>query len=179
MTFEEFKQHYATYGWCLGDLSRPTKPLNEKKLVTKFNSWLKKQQRFQRASEFDTTSSLDQEVRAAVKKRDKTCRLLQILTPERLVILKKNAGPWIRQLDAAHVFGKGSHPWMRYRLSNVILLNRYSHSMLDTGHDPVSGALLSGEYIRLWWRILVGEPEYESLEEDANNRRKAWHEITS
>ena len=71
-----------------------------------------------------------QALKDKVRKRDKTCRFLSILTPvERVYFDKSN--PTQKHLDCAHVFPVSTHPLMVYNEDNVYLLCREAHHRID------------------------------------------------
>jgi hypothetical protein len=112
-------------------------------------------------------------VRDEVYRRDKTCRLLSILTEESKKRLIDNSCGLHKIIDCAHVFGKGSFIKLKYVPRNVILLNRYSHSMLDQQKDPISGKSITKKEHEEWWRILIGDSLYYELKELAIGRKNA------
>lgn len=104
-----------------------------------------------------------------IRKRDRGCRFLRVISAKDYLILKKNAGRLMDRLDSAHVFGAGSFPHMIYEERNVILLNRYSHTQLDNCKHPVYGYDINKEERDSWWRKIVGNEIYESLEALSKN----------
>jgi len=159
MEYEEFKEHYEKFGRCPNDWKKREKPLNEKQLQTRF--------RLYKLYQAGPVQEVDEDwefLKKEVDLRDKhRCRLISILPPDQLRILKKNAGPMISILDHAHVLSRSSRPDLKYTTENVILLNRYSHSMIDQGRDPVTGILITKETAELWWRLIIGDDLYDQL----------------
>jgi len=99
-----------------------------------------------------------------VKKRDSyNCSLLIKLSKKEQKELKKNAGRFIRELDSAHIFRKSRYPHIKYNPEFIIILNRYSHSMLDSNKDPITGKSISKEEVKEWWIFIVGEKKYNKL----------------
>lgn len=97
------------------------------------------------------------EVKEKVFKRDKNCRLCQILSSLEFLILKKNAGSMINCLDPAHYIAVSKRPDLCYKSYNICVLNHYSHSMLDDCKDPIDGHNIPEEEVQIWWdRILKG-----------------------
>jgi len=97
------------------------------------------------------------EVKEAVRKRDGgKCRLLKVISAKEALILKKKAGYKINQIDSAHFLPVSERPDLCYEINNICLLNRYSHEMLDSFRDPITGAHISKEKTFEWWlRILA------------------------
>ena len=54
-----------------------------------------------------------------------------------------------------------------YDENNICLLNRYSHSNLDSSRDPITGEYIDSSQVKAWWiRILKGNiNQYNYLEE--------------
>lgn len=106
-------------------------------------------------------------VKEIVSKRDNnTCRLLKVLSYKEALILKKNAGPFLNKLDHAHFIPVSQNSDIMYDENNICLLNRYSHSNLDSSRNPITGEYITSDQVRLWWiRILRGNTnQYEYLE---------------
>lgn len=106
-------------------------------------------------------------VKEIVSKRDNnTCRLLKVLSYKEALILKKNAGPFLNKLDHAHFIPVSQNSDIMYDENNICLLNRYSHSNLDSSRNPITGEYITSDQVRLWWiRILRGNiNQYKYLE---------------
>ena len=107
-------------------------------------------------------------VKEEVKKRDKGIdRMLKIVTPIEMVKLKKNAGPFLHTLDPAHYLAVSERPDIYTMASNIITLNRYSHSNLDNFRDPIDGHPITKEEVHNWWvRLLKADPkQYKELQD--------------
>jgi hypothetical protein len=104
-----------------------------------------------------------QEAKKIVFARDKSCRVIQVLTAVEFLILQKNAGIMLNRFDPAHVFGVGSYPKLIYDINNIVKLNRYSHECLDTMRCPIDGNPITKEEKRVWWERIIGTQMYESL----------------
>lgn len=111
-----------------------------------------------------------QEVKAKVKKRDKGCRFLKVLTPQEFFSFKRVAGSQMDILDPAHVLGAGPNPSMIYVVENVVLLNRFAHDRLDYFKDPLTGKRIDKETHEKWWRRIVGDDTYNSLIEMSRDK---------
>jgi hypothetical protein len=117
--------------------------------------------------------SKDSELSAYVRIRDGDCRLLKVLTKNEYAEWQSNNNGLGKILDAAHVFGKGSYPWMRYDEKNVITLNRYSHNCLDAGLSPINGKTIAKEQQETWWQRIVGD-DWDHLKQWSQNRTEAY-----
>ena len=121
----------------------------------------------------DSSDERWQEVKKEVRSRDKTDRLLKVVTAKEYLKLKKIAAPVLLQrLDAAHVFSVSSHPQMCYDVDNIILLNRFSHENLDSCKDPITGERISPQEHDDWWRRLIGSEQYDILIEKARRSKE-------
>jgi len=108
-----------------------------------------------------------EDLRQKVRERDGHCRLITVLSAREFLILQKNARAELTHCDPAHVFGKGAFPHMKYLVDNVILLNRYSHTMMDSCCDPINGKMISRETRNLWWERMIGKEAYTNLLEES------------
>ena len=106
-----------------------------------------------------------QEVKQKVRERDKSDRMLRIVTPLEYVVLKKKAGPLINILDPAHYKAVSELPSECYTVSNICLLNRWSHENLDNFRDPVDGHPISKEEVQKWWERIIksNKDQYQEL----------------
>ena len=169
-TYEEFVSFYKSKGILdMGtSIRRPSKPLNDRQLQRAYEQYLHKVevQKEKIKAKQNSPRSRDAELSEFVRERDgNSCRLLRILTYLEYQEWKQNQGGQGATIDAAHVFGKGSHPWMRFLPDNIVCLNRFSHLSLDTGRSPLSGKLISKEEHDRWWERIVGEETYAELVE--------------
>lgn len=115
----------------------------------------------------DSNDAEWKKVKEIVSKRDNNmCRLIRILTYKEALILKKNAGSFINRLDHAHFISVSQDSSIMYDENNICLLNRYSHSNLDSCRDPITGDPITLDQVKDWWiRILKGNKnQYKYLE---------------
>jgi hypothetical protein len=136
MTFDEFKEFYESKGYLPNDIGRRKNRLNEKQLKTRFEKYQKS------IEKKGYTKDIEWEELKSHLNLNK-CSLLKRLEEEGMLEeieeLKNNADWLMRTIDPAHIFPKGGYPYLKYDLDNVVPLNRYSHSCLDTMRDPISG----------------------------------------
>ena len=160
MNFEQFVNHYEKYGKCPNDWLPRKNKLNEKQLKTRYRLSVVSENTHLEIKE-DQSWEL---VKTIVDKRDnQRCKLISLLSPEQLRELKKNSGGLHHTIDHAHVLSRYERPDLKYETDNVILLNRFSHSMIDQGRDPITGVLIPQEVVDDWWRLLIGDNQYEKL----------------
>jgi hypothetical protein len=107
-----------------------------------------------------------QALKDKVRKRDKACRFLSILTPvERVYFDKSN--PTQKHLDCAHVFPVSTHPLMVYNEDNVYLLCREAHHRIDDFLSPLTGNECSmNRHFWWWWRIINKSTEQYDKNKD-------------
>lgn len=106
------------------------------------------------------------DTKAEVHLRDGSrCRLMKVLTITEALALRKNAGPFLNQIDCAHFLSVGQNPEDCYDADNIVCLNHYSHSNLDDFKSPIDGHHISKEEVYGWWvRILKGDlKQYRAL----------------
>lgn len=174
--FEEFIQYYKKYGKCLGQMIKPKHSLSDRELISKYTKYCKneetknkkRQEKIQKNLE-EKEISIDiqwQNVYTLVHKRDKEyCRLKLVLNREELLELNKNPVSLLNQLDVAHVVPRSSSKTLYYDLDNLVLLNRVSHSWLDTYKNPINGKPITKEERDMWWKRIVGEQHFNKLQE--------------
>ena len=114
----------------------------------------------------DSNDILWKEVKQKVRARDgNICRLLKVLSLQEGILLRKNAEHLLYQLDPAHFISVSQDSSIMYDENNIVMLNHYSHSNLDSCRNPITGEYISQEEVRNWWeRILKGNKyQYEYL----------------
>lgn len=105
-----------------------------------------------------------EETRNTVFKRDgNICRLVRILSAKDYLILQRNAKHLLTVLDPAHVIARSRAPNLVYDPNNVVLLNRYSHEMLDSCCNPIDGKRITLQEREEWWMRIVGKDIYTNL----------------
>lgn len=166
-TLEQFIQFYQQRGYLdMGTtIRKPSKPLNERQIKTAYDQYVRKteRQKQKQSEKRNQPMSKDAELSIFVRKRDgNQCRLLRLLTPREYALWKEHYGGQ-DTVDAAHVFGKGAHPWMRYDPDNIVCLNRFSHLSLDTYRNPLTGSTISKEEHEMWWKRIIGGNVYNEL----------------
>ncbi len=158
LSYDEFVAYFNKYGrFPRGAYSRK-RPPNEDELKHRYERYLRSEGR---SEDYRSDKQRTEEVTPEGSRR---CVLLNIVSnSDDEEILRHNAGHLLFILDRAHVFNKSSYPWMRYLSDNVVWLNRFSHTCLDTQCDPITGRSTTPEMISSWWQLLVGDERYERL----------------
>lgn len=115
-----------------------------------------------------------QEVKKFVTVRDKKqCRFLKIcLIKEEMLIRKLAPKSELERLDHAHIFPVSLYPEIMYDPENIVLLNRYSHHLLDDCKNPITGESITKEERNLFWIRIVGDKIYEKLSKKIVETRK-------
>jgi len=160
MTFEEFVNQYKKYGKCPGQMSKPGHMLNERELKFRYEKYIKpKEKKIQKGSWDDPKWK---EVANIVWKRDKgECRLLSKLKIDNpqlyMYFINNNLPSLYTKLDLAHIIPRSQSAELYYETTNLILLNRISHSLLDSYHNPITGKPITKEEHEKWWRYILNE----------------------
>ena len=182
---QEFYDSYKRTGRLPGEVGTRKQPLNEKQLKSKWKNYYfrelnqaekKKNQNYEKDERWEN-------IKAGLGKE---CRLIHILYEfhknEMLRELSSNAGNLINTVDGAHYKSRSKYPMLIYYPDNVIPLNRFSHSMLDQGRDPISGDLISKDEVEGWWQFLLGEETYDRINyivhQESVLRRNGIHCVT-
>lgn len=185
LTEKEYIQYYEDYGRCI-DESMPRKnPHRLNTLKTKFKAYIRKQKALEvklqkpktplKSSRIKPKLEPDSRwvnLRTEVFNRDQGCCLMRCLNLSKKQELLSNSGGLHHIIDPAHVFGKGAFPFMKYDTDNVYSVNRYSHSMLDTGKHPLNGKPITKEETENWWKVIIGSDHYEELKQRSIRRNK-------
>jgi hypothetical protein len=178
MTYDEFVHFYHDNGRCVNQIQKPNHELSNQELQSRYNKYVKSEQKKeekkqeliekQKQKSFNKQEEVDLQLEEAYKKvdvRDKgKCQLINKLTREHFKELCSNA--WKEMLDTidhAHVFGKGPYPELKYDPNNIVLLNRYSHSMLDQYRHPLNGSQITDQEKIHWWIFIIGGERYNIL----------------
>jgi hypothetical protein len=171
-SYEDFKDDYEE-GHFIDKVSNryyPQKPLNIKQIQRYYLQYVKKWEKANSKQEFKSTDKSDDLLLYEnILERDKECRLLSILTTSERTVWNDNQNGMGGILDGAHVFGKGAYPWMRYEPKNVVILNRFSHSCLDSNKSPIDGHPISIIEKIKWWQRIIGKENWDYLEEISRN----------
>lgn len=109
-----------------------------------------------------------QQIKRLVRERDKSCRLIKVVSVQEAFELKKKANRLLRVLDTAHIYPVSTHPRLTYVDSNLILLNRYSHSRLDSFRHPISGVSITYTEAMQWWERIAGKKQWSQLQKEVN-----------
>ena len=168
MTYEEFVSYYQRTGILnMGtSVRRSSKPLNDRQLQRAYEQRLHKLevQKEKLKARLNKPQSQDSILSDQVRLRDgNKCRLIKLLTDVEYQEWRANQGGQGATIDAAHIFGKGAYPWMRYVPENIVCLNRFSHNSLDTYRSPINGSVISKEEHTNWWIRIVGKEIYSKL----------------
>ena len=175
ITYSKFVQLYRKYGKCINQVSPIKKPFNEEQLKYRYEKYLaSEKKKYEKINKkIDKNIAIDEKweaLKIKIKERDLgRCRLCFILGNIEYNELKNNAGHLFTAIDSAHIFGKGIFPDFKYDEDNIILLNRYSHSMLDSSRNPINGNSINEEEKEAWWRRIIGKESFEILKKKVYN----------
>lgn len=169
LSLEQFIEFYHKRGRTPNQIQKPKNPLNEKQLESSYKRYLKSIEKENEKQEIDNQKM--EEVYNRVDKRDGDCQLISKLNVQDYAQLRLNGRGFSFIIDHAHVFGKGAYPHMKFMEDNIVLLNRYSHSMLDHRKNPITGENISSEEHEKWWIYIIGKDRYKKLKEIAYGKR--------
>ena len=167
LSYEEYVEYYKKYGKTIDQMMVPKSSLNEKQLQRKYSSYVKKEEK--KEEKFNNmVAHVDEDwerLKEVLIRRDGFgCKLVSIIRGTNLYYdLRENAGHLLNTIDVAHIFPKGYYKQLYYDIDDVVWLNRYSHSMLDSYRDPIRGKSISSTELSLWWRFIAGNDVYERL----------------
>jgi 5-methylcytosine-specific restriction endonuclease McrA len=171
---EEFVDYYENKGRCPNDVGQRKGKLNDRQLDTKYKKYVLTQEKQELKREANQIDEEWEEVRTIVWERDNgKCVFQNSPFFEKGLISKllkeateDNGGRFLLEtIDCAHIFSRASRPDLKYNPDNVILLNRYSHSLIDTMKDPITAEPLDRDSHERWWKCIVGEERYNKLKE--------------
>jgi len=185
LSYKEFVNYYYRNGKCINQLLKPNHQLSNQELQSNYNKYVRREQKMRekRKEQIDKylieneekNEVVDlklEEVYNKVNLRDKgKCQLMQKLSPTDYNMLCNIV--WKEMLniiDHAHIFGKGAYPELKYDKDNIVLLNRYSHSMLDRYRHPITGEQITDSEVKQWWIFIVGKERYNSLKSKITER---------
>ena len=178
--FTEFEEFYRIHGRCMNDIQPRKNPLNEAELRTRYKQYCKSEQLrldrvatgFKKASNkrYSTTKEdiIDdrwERVREIVLKRDSyECCLMNLVNYyDDYLLMVKNGGSYIKIIDVAHVLSRSTYPKLKYEPDNLVCLNRYSHSLMDTSCDPITGEPITFVETMSLWVDILGKSQYNRL----------------
>lgn len=166
----------------MNDISCSSKPHTPEKLKERYEKLLKqlekdeerKKVQFEKQVQKNLEKEIDvdelwAEVKNFVYERDnQKCQLVKLLQDgnifDMLTELREEAGSMIRIIDPAHIFPRSTHPQLKYDPDNIVSLNRFSHFMLDTFRDPISGKdNISNEDRLSYFETIIGKDRMDLL----------------
>lgn len=177
-TWEQYQAYYEKYGRLITDIGSRSNTLTDRGLKSRYERYVKSEDRKQEKK------SNKQPVTYGHFIIGKSCRLITLLqtnpicflskkTPLGNLVDLKNRAPLflLEKTDPAHVFSRASNKFMHELPENIIPLNRYSHSMIDTWKHPIFGTPITDEERDEFWCIMVGYSQYQELERISKEKR--------
>lgn len=180
-TMNEYIEYYKKYNKFInGSYCNSNKKLNEKQLKSKYNKYIKseekKSDRLIRNSEISYQIKLDklknkdyidekwEKVRLKVWSRDNSqCQYINTLDYKEYLEFKKDLFNPLNNLDCCHVFGKGAYPELKYDVENIVLGCRLFHSRIDTFIHPLTNKQINKEEHNMIWISIIGIDRWNSL----------------
>jgi len=165
--FDEWKEFYETHGFLPSDVSRRTQRLNEIQLHSQYDKYCEAQRRAQKKHDEGVQ---DERWISLLESIDLTfCQLhrqLRRAGMNRLWdTLIEHSGGFHKIIDPAHVIRRSVSKALIYEPLNIVPLNRYSHSMLDSYRSPITGERIDKDRHDEWWLFIVGRERFNKLKE--------------
>ena len=165
---EEYKEFYKNKGRCPDSNVVTKHKLNDKQLDTRYDKYVEKQKKIRERNKF----KLDEEWINLKSKLIQECALIRALRSanriDEIHKIYEHGKFLVKQLDGAHVISRQKAPFMKYDIDNVVMLNRYSHSMLDFLKSPIDGTPITKEEQDDWWKFILGEERWNRLNKKFN-----------
>lgn len=161
---EEYKEFYRNRGRC-PDSKAVGQKLNERQLDSRYDKYVEKQKRQREKHKF----KLDEQWIELKSHLVQECALIRALRNAGRITdihaIYQNGKFLVKTLDGAHIISRQKAPYMKYDPDNVVMMNRYSHSMLDFMKNPIDGSPITKEEQDEWWKFIIGEERWNRLNE--------------
>lgn len=169
LSYEEFVSYYLEQGRCINDIGQRKNPLNERKLRSRYEDYVRSEEKREARSERYAEKDWDWiEVRQEVFERDGyTCQLMAVLTSEERAMINVDVNP--DAVDPAHIYPRSTYPHLKYHPDNVVSVSRIFHQRLDNHQHPLTGDPIAGDDRLMWFQRIIGSRKFYELE------RKARH----
>ncbi len=175
LSYNKFIEFYYRHGKCINNIIIPTKSLNDQQLKSKYDKYKKSEEHKLDKAVRDYKKAIDKKqelfideawenLKINVKVRDENnCRLLKIISFPEYNLLNRRNGILIKTLEVAHVLSRGAYPELKYEIDNLVLINKFSHQMLDLYRHPITGDNINREDQIEWWCRILGMLQIERL----------------
>lgn len=162
---EEYKEFYHNRGRCPDSKVVTKNKLNDRQLDSRYDKYVEKQKKLREKNKF----RLDEEWIELKSHLVQECALIRALRNAGRITdiheVYRNGKFLVKTLDGAHVISRQKAPFMKYDPDNVVMMNRYSHSMLDFLKNPIDGTPITQEEQDEWWKFILGEERWNRLNE--------------
>lgn len=177
LSFEDYSLFYKKHSRCIDDISKPNKALTEKRLLGKYEKYVKKEQRKQEKQSKKIQQKADEwdELKDRIIKRDYgVCQFLEMVKREMsqsdLELIIEKGAKLTSILDLAHIFPRSTYPELKLDEDNCVLVNRYCHSLLDEFRSPITGKRISLQERLNFFLLLLPRDRLERLKSKVNNK---------
>ena len=161
---QQFYNYYHEKGRLPGDIGIRKNSLNEKQLKRKWSQYQQRELNRQEKKKQNDRDERWEHIRSDIGKECLLMkRLKELNRREELCELDRNAGWLLKTVDGAHFLSRSKYPMLLYFPDNVVPLNRYSHSMLDSYRDPLNGETITKEEHDAWWEFILGKERYDRV----------------
>jgi hypothetical protein len=177
ITFDQFKEYYQKWGKCINDVQPRTRPMSDVQLEKRYKLYVMSEEKkldkllvLSEKGEKNNDSKWYEVSRQALIRDNFQCRILSIMNSKQEKTFKedmkiKGELSLINILDVAHIISRSKCPKLKYELDNLVVLNRYSHYMMDQHRHPLNGEYIYDDEIKSWWMAIVGKAQYVRLGE--------------
>jgi len=175
---EEYFAYYHRVGKCVDDISKPNKPINERRLQSKYEKYVSKEEK-KKIRQKEKTKKVNDEwddLKQQVLDRDgPECQFLSMVKRELGLqtygkIVQRAGVKMINQIDLAHIFPRSTHPELKYDSDNVIFVNRYCHSLLDEFKSPITEERITVEDKTNFFLLMLPKDRIERLEQKTGKK---------
>jgi 5-methylcytosine-specific restriction endonuclease McrA len=162
ISFEDFKK-LCEGGVCL---RRTLLSKNCLKLYKQQQCFLKYQRKLRKQFELKIDEKWERIKRIVWLRDNGECQLLKKLSEETKHILLSKAVPsLLEEIDFCHYKSRGAYPELKYDSDNIILMNRFSHGLIDINKSPVTTKNINQDEWNYWWEFILGKERKKKLDE--------------
>lgn len=171
LTLEEYINFYNRRGYCVDSVGVPKNKLNYNQLCYKHERYVKKEERKLNKTKIKKQNininkfdeKWDETKKKAFELNPNAEEFWNSLNMTEYEVMKKRCKGTFGILDPCHIFGKGSHPHMKYLIENIVIAPRYFHSLIDQYINPFTGENISEDERNSIWIKIIGKECFQEL----------------
>jgi hypothetical protein len=179
LTYEEFVKYYFKYK-RFPDFSynNPNKVLNEKQLLSKYNKYVKWFENKKKKKEedikkikskkiiYESDKKMQECKVLCMKRADYKCEIWEVLTAEEKNLVKPRIFKKLKELDPIHVISRSQSKKLYYNPENIIIGQRYFHSLIDSYKDPITLKNMTIQQRSNWFIRVIGKERWNYLQKN-------------